>query len=84
MSKKYIYLLILFAYVFPQDMPGQPDITWIPIEYDLIDGNINLVISWDMWWGENGDHWILNENSNNIYESSLIPNSFLKIIASAS
>jgi len=28
-----------------------------------------------MWWGENGDHWRLYENSNNIYEGFLIPDS---------
>ena len=70
-----MYLLIIFTFAFSQDMPGQPDIAWMPIEYELIDGNINLVISWDMWWGENGDHWRLYENSNNIYEASLISDS---------
>jgi len=28
-----------------------------------------------MWWGENGDHWKLYENSNDIYQTSLISNS---------
>ncbi len=28
-----------------------------------------------MWWGENGDHWRLYENSNNIHEGLLISDS---------
>ncbi|SVD87185.1 uncharacterized protein METZ01_LOCUS440039, partial [marine metagenome] len=53
-------------------MPGQPHIGWMTTEYNE---PVTISISWDMWWGENGDHWKLIENSNNIFESHLISDS---------
>jgi len=72
---KYIFIVILISFSFSQEMPSEPTISWMPTEYDLIDENITFTLSWDMWWGENGDHWRLYENSNNIYEDSLISDS---------
>ena len=33
----------------------------MPTEYDLTDdlNTLTFTLSWDMWWGENGDHWRL-------------------------
>jgi chitinase len=75
MFKNYIIIIFIFTNLFSQEMPGDPDIAWMSTEYDLIDENITITISWNMWWGENGDHWKLIENSNNIFESSLTSNS---------
>ena len=72
---KYTFIAILISFSISQEMPGEPTISWMPTEYDLIDGNVTFTLSWDMWWGENGDHWRLYENSNNIYEDSLISDS---------
>ena len=74
MFKRYIYLLIFTAYIFSQDMPGEPDIAWMPTEYELINESINLTISWDMWWGENGNYWKLIQNGNNVFEAEIINN----------
>jgi chitinase len=72
---KYIFIVIIISISFSQEMPGEPAISWMPTEYDLIDENITFTLSWDMWWGVNGGHWRLYENSNNIYENSLISDS---------
>ena len=72
---KYTFIVILISFSISQEMPGEPTISWMSNEYDLIDENVTFTLSWDMWWGENGDHWRLYENSNNIYEDSLIPES---------
>ena len=56
---KYTFIAILISFSISQEMPGEPTISWMPTEYDLIDGNITFTLSWDMWWGENGDHWRL-------------------------
>jgi chitinase len=72
---KYTFIAILISFSISQEMPGEPTISWMPTEYDLIDENVTFTLSWDMWWGENGDHWRLYENSNNIYEDSLISDS---------
>ena len=65
MFKNYIIIIFVFTNLFSQEMPGEPHIAWIETEYDLIDEPITVTISWDMWWGENGNHWKLIENSNN-------------------
>ena len=62
---KYIFIVILISFSISQEMPGEPTISWMPTEYDLIDGGVTFTLSWNMWWGENGDHWRLYENSNN-------------------
>ena len=72
---KYTIIVILISFSFSQEIPGEPIISWMPTEYDLTDEGIAFILSWNMWWGENGDHWRLYENSNNIYEDSLISDS---------
>jgi len=72
---KYIFIVILISISFSQEMPGEPAISWMPTEYDLIDGSATFNLSWNMWWGVNGDYWRLYENSNNIYENYLISDS---------
>ena len=59
MFKNYIIIIFIFTNLFSQEMPGEPDIAWMTTEYDE---PVTVSISWDMWWGENGDHWKLIEN----------------------
>ncbi|MDC0145249.1 glycosyl hydrolase family 18 protein [bacterium] len=70
-----LFSLIFISVYFSQETPAQPTISWMPTEYNLINESVSFNLSWNMWWGENGDHWKLYENSNNIYEDSLIPDS---------
>ena len=73
----YALTLIFISFSISQEMPGEPTISWMPTEYDLIDDSVTFTLSWDMWWGENGDHWKLYENSVNIFtvfSVSLPPN----------
>ena len=74
MSKKNIYLLFIFTFVFSQDMPGEPTIAWMPTEYELINEGLDLTIPWDMWWCENGNYWKLIQNGNNVFEAEIINN----------
>jgi len=74
MFKRYIYLLITFTLSFSQDNPGEPNISWMPTEYELINESLDITISWDMWWGENGNYWKLIQNGNNIFEAEIINN----------
>jgi len=71
---KYFFLLITSVFIFSQELPGQPSIPWMPVEYELNDGSVNLTISWDMWWGENGDYWKLIQNGSSIFEMDIINN----------
>ena len=57
-----------------QNPPGEPNIAWMETEYQLSDGNVDITFVWDMWWGENGDHWKLLQNGNVIYETEIAPN----------
>ena len=70
-----LFSLIFISVYFSQDTPAQPTISWMPTEYNLINESVSFNLSWNMWWGENGNHWKLYENSNNIYEDSLISDS---------
>ena len=72
---KYIFIVIFISFSISQEMPGEPTISWMPTEYNLINEGVTFTLSWNMWWGENGDHWRLYENSSNIHEDSLISDS---------
>jgi len=71
---KYTFIVILISFSISQEMPGEPTISWMPTEYELINENLNLTISWDMWWGENGTYWKLIQNGNNVFETEIINN----------
>ena len=60
---KYIIIVILISFSISQEIRGEPIISWMPTEYDLTDEGITFFLSWNMWWGENGDHWRLYELS---------------------
>lgn len=67
-------LLLVQTGVFFSQMPNAPDIAWMATEYELTDGSVDVTFSWDMWWGENGDHWKLIQDGVSIFESDIIPN----------
>ena len=45
MIKKYFIILPMFALLTSQNLPGTPNISWMPTEYELINENLNLTIS---------------------------------------
>ncbi len=52
-------------------LPGQPTVAWMNTEHSA---PAQYTISWNMWWGENGDVWYLLENDNVIHSAALTPN----------
>ena len=75
MIRNYFLIFLCFTPLISQDLPGTPDIAWMPTEYNLVDGNVDLSISWNMWWGENGHHWKLIQNSVEKFEADIPLNS---------
>ena len=73
--RRLLIILISFTLYFSQDMPGEPVISWMQTDYNLVNESVTFDLSWNMWWGENGEHWKLYQNSNNIHEASLVSNS---------
>ncbi|ROS01797.1 chitinase [Sinobacterium caligoides] len=51
--------------------PGDLAITWMESTYASGD---NLPVTWNMWWGNNGDSWSLLDNGTVICEGTLTPN----------
>ena len=82
MLKQFI-LLTTFSLLYVQEMPGEPHISWMDTEYTITNNPIIIPVSWDMWWGENGDHWKLLSNNEVIFEEDLDSNSPLAQNASA-
>jgi chitinase len=52
--------------------PVAPKISDWLVPATSTDGNIS--IEWNMYWGENGNRWYVNEDGNNIHEETLTPN----------
>ena len=38
---KYTFIVILISFSISQEIPGEPTISWMPTEYDLIDEGID-------------------------------------------
>ncbi|TQV81059.1 glycosyl hydrolase family 18 protein [Aliikangiella coralliicola] len=51
--------------------PGTPNIAWMPTQYDA---PAQFTVTWNMWWGENGNRWYLLENGSTIHSGDLTPN----------
>ena len=41
---KYVFIVILISFSISQEMPGEPTISWMPTEYELINESISLTI----------------------------------------
>ena len=76
MKKVFIifFMCLLHKQLIAQNPPGEPNIAWMETEYQLSDENVDITFVWDMWGGENGDHWKLLQNGNVIYETEIAPN----------
>ena len=79
MFKNYIIIAFIFTNLFSQEMPGEPDIAWMTTEYD---GPVSISISWDMWWGENGEYWKLISNNDVVVNEEIASNTPLAQSAS--
>lgn len=54
--------------------PAAPTIAWMPDSVPLSNGSASVALGWDLWWGNNGDHWKLKQNGNVVHTAALTPN----------
>ncbi len=52
--------------------PAKPVISWLPASIELTAASVSVDISWDMWWGANGDHWRLLQNGQSVYSNTIV------------
>lgn len=74
MLRLYIISFIV-SFLFTQNIPGEPHLAWMETNYTFTNNPISTSVTWNMWWGENGDHWKLKSNDIIVYEAEIIPNS---------
>lgn len=48
--------------------PAKPVLDWLPTTVELTNSDVNLNLTWNMWWGVNGDHWRLLQNGQPVYD----------------
>jgi len=54
--------------------PAKPSLSWQETNLTLKDGSVNIPITWNMWWGTNGNQWRLLQNGTVVYTANLTPN----------
>lgn len=54
--------------------PNAPVISWMPTDYSLQNGSVQVPVRWDMWWGTNGNKWYLLQNDSVVFTAALTPN----------
>ncbi|MDE1463019.1 DUF1592 domain-containing protein [Spartinivicinus poritis] len=55
--------------------PTRPYISWMPRHYQAASGQAKVSLEWNMWWGDNGDHWRLYDNGKLIHSAKIKFNS---------
>ncbi|MBZ9613364.1 glycosyl hydrolase family 18 protein [Rheinheimera maricola] len=66
--------LLLLAANIQAATPNAPVLSWMPADYQLQNGSVQVPVSWDMWWGSNGNKWYLHKNDSVVFEGALTPN----------
>jgi chitinase len=66
--------LLLLAANIQAATPNAPVLSWMPADYQLQNGSVQVPIRWDMWWGTNGNKWHLQKNDSVVFEAMLTPN----------
>lgn len=74
--RKYLKKALLLSSLFASAnvlaaVPNTPVIDWLPNSFN--DGS-NLSVSWNMWWGVNGDNWKLLDNGKSVCQGKLTIN----------
>ncbi len=78
MEKPVFSLILTFSLItaaIAQDPPGMPVIDWMSAEYQLQGEPLELNVSWNMWWGINGDNWQLTVNDVVVFSADILPDS---------
>ena len=47
--------------------PAKPSLSWQETNLTLSNGSVNVPISWNMWWGTNGNLWQLKQNNYQLF-----------------
>ncbi|KKO45096.1 chitinase [Arsukibacterium ikkense] len=63
--------LLLLAAQIQANTPNAPVISWMPADYQLQHGSVQVPVRWDMWWGSNGNKWYLHKNDSAVYSAAL-------------
>ena len=66
--------LLLLAASVQAATPNAPVISWMPTEYSLQNGSVQVPVRWDMWWGTNGNKWYLKQNDSVVFTAAITPN----------
>ncbi|GGO66553.1 chitinase N-terminal domain-containing protein [Bowmanella pacifica] len=56
------------------EAPAAPAIAWMPTEADLVNGSLDITVSWNMPWGKNGNQWRLQQNGTQVHSAPLTAN----------
>lgn len=67
------FALLMLTAQIQAAVPNAPVISWMPAEYQLQNGSVQVPVRWDMWWGTNGNKWYLLKNDSAVYEGALTP-----------
>lgn len=54
--------------------PAKPSLSWQETNLTLSNGSVNVPISWNMWWGTNGNQWQLSQNGVVVHTATLTAN----------
>lgn len=54
--------------------PAKPNLAWQETNLTLNNGSVNVPISWNMWWGTNGNQWQLSQNGVVVHTGALTAN----------
>lgn len=57
--------------------PAKPIIAWMSESYDIQGDAAVFDLTWNMWWGVNGEHWKVLQNDQLIYVESIVASSSL-------
>ena len=53
------------------ELPGTPSVGWIANEVELVNGSASVTLSWNLWWGVNGNQWRILQNGEVVYSENL-------------
>ncbi len=50
---------------------SKPTIAWLAPSIELTEESVSVDITWNMWWGSNGNHWSLLQNGESVYSATV-------------
>ena len=62
--------LLMLAASVQAATPNAPVISWMPADYQLQNGSVQVPLRWDMWWGTNGNKWYLTKNDSVLHNAT--------------